>query len=51
MLAFMSAYLIVWFAVLAYMVQLGSQQRRLRRTAEALQAQFEKQRPPRQRAA
>ena len=45
MLTFMSAYLTVWLAVLAYMVRLGGEQRRLRRAAEALQAQFEKQRP------
>ena len=51
MLTFMTAYLVVWFAVLAYMLRLGGEQRRLRRMAEALQAQFEKQRPPRQRAA
>ncbi len=51
MLTFMTAYLVVWFAVLAYMLRLGSQQRRLRRTAEALQAQLEKLRPSRQRAA
>ena len=43
MFTFMTAYLIVWFAVLAYMVRLGREQRRLRRTAEALQTQFEKQ--------
>jgi CcmD family protein len=47
----MTAYLAVWLAVLAYMVRLGGEQRRLRRAAEALQAQFEKQRPPQQRAA
>ena len=47
MLTFMTAYLVVWFAVLAYVLRLGGEQRRLRRTAEALQAQFEKQRPPR----
>ncbi len=51
MFTFMSAYLIVWLAVLAYVVRLGGQQRRLQRTAEALQAQFEKQQPSRQRAA
>jgi CcmD family protein len=51
MLSFMTAYLIVWFAVLAYMVRLGGEQRRLRRIAEALQAEFEKQKPSRQRAA
>jgi len=47
----MTAYLVVWFAVLAYMLRLGGEQRRLRRQAEALQAQFENQRPPLQRAA
>ena len=51
MLSFMTAYLIVWFAVLAYMAQLGGEQRRLRRIAEALQAEFDKQKPSRQRAA
>jgi CcmD family protein len=50
MLTFMSAYLIVWFAVLAYMLRLGSQQRRLRRMAEDLQKQA-LQKPARQRAA
>jgi len=47
----MTAYLVVWLAVLAYVLRLGGEQRRLRRAAEALQAEFEKQRPPRQRAA
>ncbi len=51
MLTFMTAYLIVWLAVLAYVVRLSGEQRRLRRTAEALQAQFQKERPSRQRAA
>jgi CcmD family protein len=51
MLTFVTAYLIVWFAVLAYMLRLGGEQRRLRRTAEALREQFDKQRPARQRAA
>jgi CcmD family protein len=50
MLTFMTAYLIVWFAVLAYMLRLGSQQRRLGRMAEALQKQAA-QKPARQRAA
>jgi CcmD family protein len=43
MLTFMTAYLVVWFAVLAYVLRLGGQQRRLRRTAEALQAELEEQ--------
>jgi CcmD family protein len=47
----MTAYLIVWLAVLAYLVRLGGEQRRLRRTAESLQAQFQRERPSRQRAA
>jgi CcmD family protein len=51
MLTFMTAYLVVWFAALAYMLRLGGQQRRLQRMAEALQAQFEKQRSSRRRAA
>jgi CcmD family protein len=51
MLTFMIAYLIVWLAALAYLVRLGGEQRRLRRTADALQAQLQKQRPARQRAA
>ena len=38
MLTFMTAYLVVWFAVLAYMVRLGREQRRLRRLAETLQS-------------
>ena len=51
MLTFMTAYLVAWFAVLAYLLRMGGEQRRLRRLAEALQAEFEKQRPSRQRAA
>ena len=51
MLTFMTAYLLVWFAVLAYLLRLGGEQRRLRRMAESLQAQFEKERPPQRRAA
>jgi len=51
MFTFMAAYLIVWLAVLAYLVRLGGEQRRLRHMAEALQAHFEKRRPSRQRAA
>ncbi len=51
MLTFVTAYLIVWFALLAYMLRLSGEQRRLRRTAEALREQFDKQRPARQRAA
>ena len=43
MFTFLTAYLIVWFASLAYMLRLGGEQRRLRRTAEALQAEFENQ--------
>jgi len=51
MLTFMTAYLVVWFAVSAYLVRLGAAQRRLRRLAEALQAESEKQETSRQRAA
>jgi len=51
MLTFMTAYLVVWSAVLAYVVRLGAAQRRLRRIAEALQAESEKQKTSRQRAA
>jgi CcmD family protein len=50
MLTFMSAYLAVWFAISIYVVRLGSEQRRLRRTAEALQERFERQRPTRRAA-
>ncbi len=41
MLTFITAYLLAWFAVLAYMVRLGSEQRRLRRTMDALQKQIQ----------
>jgi CcmD family protein len=51
MLTFLTAYLVVWFAVLAYLLRLGGEQRRLRRTVEALQAESERQRPSRQKAA
>jgi len=51
MLTFMTAYLVVWFAVMAYMIRLGGEQRRLRRIAEALQAESEKQNRSRQQAA
>jgi hypothetical protein len=40
MFTFITAYLLVLFAVLAYMVRLGSQQRRLRRTMDVLQKQI-----------
>jgi CcmD family protein len=50
MFTFMTAYLIVLFAVLAYVVRLGGQQRRLRRIAELLQKQA-KQKPMQKRAA
>jgi CcmD family protein len=48
---FLAAYLIVWFTVLAYVLRLGGEQRRLRRMADGLQAQFKKQQSARQRAA
>ena len=51
MLTFMTAYLVVWFAVLAYLMRLGGEQRRLRRTAEALQAEFEKRQSSQEQAA
>ncbi len=51
MFTFLTAYLIVWFASLAYMLRLGREQRRLRRTAEALQAEFENQRTSGRKAA
>jgi CcmD family protein len=50
MLTFMSAYLVVWFAISIYIVRLGSEQRRLRRTAEALQERLKKQQPSRRAA-
>jgi CcmD family protein len=50
MFSFLTAYLIVWFAVLVYMVRLASQQRRLNRIVEALQKNAA-QKPVRQRAA
>jgi hypothetical protein len=51
MFSFMTAYLVVLFAVLAYTIRLGGEQRRLRRMAEALQAESNKQKTSRQRAA
>jgi hypothetical protein len=50
MLSFITAYLLLWFAVLAYLVRLGSQQRRLRRTMDALQKQIQGK-PAQKRAA
>jgi CcmD family protein len=52
MLTFMTAYFVVWFAVLAYLIRLGAEQRRLRRIAEALRSEFDtQQRQSPQRAA
>lgn len=51
MLTFIPAYLLAWLAVLGYLLRLGSEHRRLRRTAEALQKQLDQQRPARRRAA
>ena len=51
MLTFMTAYLVLWFAVLAYVLRLGSEQGRLRRMADELQRRAERQPPARQRAA
>jgi CcmD family protein len=51
MLTFITAYLIVWCAALGYLLRLGSEQRRLRHMADALQKQLEQQRPARRRAA
>jgi hypothetical protein len=51
MLTFMTAYVLVWFAVLAYMVRLGIEHRRLRRLAETLKENAENAKPARQRAA
>ncbi len=51
MITFVTAYLIVWLASLAYLLRLGSEQRRLRRMADALQEQAEQRLPARQRAA
>jgi CcmD family protein len=50
MLTFVTAYLLIWFAVSAYLVRLGSQQRRLRRAIEALEKQL-KSKPSQKRAA
>jgi CcmD family protein len=41
MSAFVTAYLIVCFGVLAYLMRLGARQRRLEVTFEQLQAQLE----------
>ncbi len=40
MLTFMTAYLVVWLAVLAYVLRIAGEQRRLRRTVEALKAEL-----------
>ena len=45
MFSFMTAYVVVWFAVMAYVVRLGGEQRRLRRMAEALQEKLDEQAP------
>ena len=41
MLAFVTAYLLLWIAVSAYVLRLGGQQRRLRHMIEALEKQSE----------
>jgi len=51
MLSFMIAYLVVWLAVLAYVLRLGGEQRRLRRAMETLRAETQEQQLPHQRAA
>jgi CcmD family protein len=50
MLTFITAYLLVWFAVSAYLIRLGSQQRRLRRAMEALERKLQ-EKPIHKRAA
>ena len=51
MFTFITAYLLVWLAVLGYLLRLGGEQRRLRRSAEALQKQLDQQRPAQRNAA
>ncbi len=41
-----AAYLIVWLAVVLYVVRLGAGQRQLRRALEALQSQFGRSQDP-----
>jgi CcmD family protein len=48
---FITAYVFVWLAALGYLLRLGSEQRRLRRMAEALQKQLEQKRAARRQAA
>ena len=38
---FVAAYLVVWIAVVVYVLWLGARQRRLRRAIEALELAFE----------
>ncbi|MFH1267124.1 MAG: CcmD family protein [Planctomycetota bacterium] len=38
---FVTAYLVVWLAVLFYVVRLGACQRRLERSLKALESQFD----------
>jgi CcmD family protein len=45
MSAFVLAYLVVWFGVLAYLLRLGARQRHLEETVEMLQAQLEREPP------
>jgi CcmD family protein len=42
MASFAAAYVIVWFAVVAYVTHLGLEQRRLTRTLECLQSEADK---------
>ena len=51
MLTCITAYLIVGLAVLGYLLRLGSEHRRLRRLADALQKPCDQQRQARRRAA
>jgi CcmD family protein len=41
MATFVTAYLLVWFGLLAYVARLGAKQRRLAEALESLQAQWE----------
>jgi CcmD family protein len=43
--AFVAAYLVVWMAVVMYVLRLGARQRRLRRAIEALELHCEQSQP------
>jgi CcmD family protein len=46
MLTFATAYLLVWFAVLVYVLRLGAAQRRLLRIVQTMQAELSRTEKP-----